>query len=136
MRARVLNSFNSQSADTRSADWFVSSQPMRLTPAKLKAMNTSTKKQVWHPTKAVWARARARAAEKGGAARQHIGMTVQRAIEILRSHGLDPFAYGFICYDQWGELPEIRDAAADRGRKDQRAPALAGPDVLVQGRVF
>ncbi len=48
-------------------------------------------------------------AEKGEAARQHIGMTVQRAIEILRSHGLDPFAYGFICYDQWDELPEIRD---------------------------
>lgn len=45
---------------------------------------------------------------KGAAARQHIGMTVQRAIEILRSHGLDPFAYGFICYDQWDELPEIR----------------------------
>ncbi len=44
---------------------------------------------------------------KGDAARQHIGMTVQRAIEILRSHGLDPFAYGFICYDQWGELPEV-----------------------------
>lgn len=48
-------------------------------------------------------------AEKGDAARQHIGMTVQRAIEILRSHGLDPFTYGFICYDQWDELPEIRD---------------------------
>ena len=48
-------------------------------------------------------------AEKGEAARKHIGMTVQRAIEILRSHGLDPFAYGFICYDQWDELPEIRD---------------------------
>ncbi|WP_313642312.1 tail fiber domain-containing protein [Stenotrophomonas sp.] len=48
-------------------------------------------------------------AEKGGAARQHIGMTVQRAIEILRSHGLDPFDYGFICYDDWDELPEIRN---------------------------
>jgi len=46
-------------------------------------------------------------AEKGGAARQHIGMTVQRAIAILESHGLDPFAYGFICYDEWEELPEV-----------------------------
>ncbi len=46
---------------------------------------------------------------KGEAARQHIGLTVQRAIEILRSHGLDPFAYGFICYDKWDELPEIRN---------------------------
>jgi|GEM_PF-1264582 len=46
---------------------------------------------------------------KGETARQHIGMTVQQAIAILESHGLDPFAYGFICYDEWDELPEIRD---------------------------
>lgn len=32
-------------------------------------------------------------------ARLHIGMTVQRAIEIMESHGLDPWRYGFICRD-------------------------------------
>ncbi len=47
--------------------------------------------------------------QKGDAARQHVGMTVQRAIEIMQLHRLDPFAYGFICYDQWDELPEIRN---------------------------
>lgn len=52
-------------------------------------------------------------AKKGEAARQHIGQTVQRAIAILESHGLDPFAYGFICYDEWGELPEIRGEAGE-----------------------
>ena len=41
---------------------------MRSTPAKLQAMDTSTKKQVWHPSKAAWARARA--AELDGQARQ------------------------------------------------------------------
>ena len=25
----------------------------------------------------------------------------------MHSHGLDPFRYGFICYDQWDEQPEI-----------------------------
>lgn len=44
---------------------------------------------------------------KGEAARDHIGLTVQCAIEVMQSHGLDPFAYGFICYDKWDELPEI-----------------------------
>lgn len=44
---------------------------------------------------------------KGEAARQHIGMTVQQAIAILESHGLDPFAYGFVCYDEWDERPEV-----------------------------
>lgn len=40
-------------------------------------------------------------AEKGELAREHIGMTVQRAIEILESNGIDPFSLGFICYDEW-----------------------------------
>ena len=39
--------------------------------------------------------------EKAGAAREHIGPTVQRAIEIMQSHGLNPFNYGFICHDAW-----------------------------------
>ncbi|MDB5990673.1 MAG: hypothetical protein JWQ10_2076 [Herbaspirillum sp.] len=40
-------------------------------------------------------------AQKGGAARHHVGMTVQRAIEVMTSFGLDPFRYGFICFDKW-----------------------------------
>lgn len=40
-------------------------------------------------------------AEKGDTARTHIGMTVQRAIEIMKNNGLDPMAYGFICFDEW-----------------------------------
>lgn len=38
---------------------------------------------------------------KGDGAREHFGQTVQRAIEIFQQHGLDPFAYGAICYDSW-----------------------------------
>ena len=39
--------------------------------------------------------------EKGDNARKHIGMTVQRAIEIMENNNLNPFEYGFICYDEW-----------------------------------
>jgi hypothetical protein len=42
-------------------------------------------------------------AKKGGAARQHVGFTVQRAIEIMESHGLDPMSYAFICHDGWAD---------------------------------
>lgn len=38
--------------------------------------------------------------EKGEAARQHVGMTVQRAVEIMEEEGLDPWAYGFMCRDE------------------------------------
>jgi len=42
--------------------------------------------------------------EKSAEAREHIGMTVQRAIEIMEQHELDPMRYGFICYDEWEEV--------------------------------
>lgn len=45
--------------------------------------------------------------EKGSAARLHVGLTVQRAMEIMESYGLDPFQYGFICYDQWEERTRV-----------------------------
>lgn len=48
-------------------------------------------------------------AAKGEGARWHAGTTVQRAIEIMRSHGLDPFAYGFICHDAWDDQPAVTD---------------------------
>ena len=43
-------------------------------------------------------------AEKGDAARNHIGMTVQRAMAIMEGNGLDPFAYSFICRDAWDDV--------------------------------
>ncbi|MDQ3202743.1 MAG: hypothetical protein M3Q94_11360 [Pseudomonadota bacterium] len=62
--------------------------------------------------------------EKGDGARSHIGMTVQRAIEILENHGLDPMECAFICYDKWeakeavindqGEITEPACEAGDR----------------------
>jgi hypothetical protein len=43
-------------------------------------------------------------AEKGAEqARMHLGMTVQRAIEIMQGHGLQPMHYAFVCYDEWPE---------------------------------
>jgi hypothetical protein len=33
--------------------------------------------------------------------RLHAGPTVQAAMAVMKAHGLDPFAYSFICYDEW-----------------------------------
>lgn len=38
---------------------------------------------------------------EGREARKHFGPTVQAAIEVMEANGLDPFAYSFICYDEW-----------------------------------
>ena len=40
-------------------------------------------------------------AAKGEEARWHIGMTVQSVADVLVAHGLDPWRYGFMCYDSW-----------------------------------
>lgn len=45
-------------------------------------------------------------AEKGAAARRHIGLTVQQAIAILEDEGLQPMRYAFICHDEWAEREE------------------------------
>lgn len=51
-------------------------------------------------------------ADKGAAARRHIGMTVQKAMEIMTAHGLDPMRYAFICRDSWSATET--DPAGDR----------------------
>lgn len=61
-------------------------------------------------------------AAKGADARFHIGMTVQRAIQIMDARGLDPMAYGFICYDSW----EVQDPVIDSEGNVQFAGLPAG----------
>lgn len=43
---------------------------------------------------------------KGDSARTHIGLTVQKAIEIMAANNLDPMSYGFICFNSWDEEVE------------------------------
>lgn len=38
--------------------------------------------------------------------RLHAGPTVQAAMAVMKAHRLDPFAYSFICYDEWEAEPE------------------------------
>jgi len=70
--------------------------------------------------------------EKGTAARHHVGMTVQKAIEVMTANNLDPFKYGFICHDSWegGDRYAFRMdellAFIARGF-DARLSALEGP---------
>jgi hypothetical protein len=63
---------------------------------------------------------------KGDAARNHTGMTVQRAIEIMQMHGLDAMAYGFICYDEWDT--ETKDHPAIYSKvEDAEGNVVDGP---------
>jgi hypothetical protein len=43
---------------------------------------------------------------KGSGARWHFGLVAQRVKEVFEAEGLDPFAYGILCYDEWDEQEE------------------------------
>jgi Pectate lyase superfamily protein/Chaperone of endosialidase len=43
---------------------------------------------------------------KGDGARWHVGVVAQRVKEAFESEGLDPFAFGVLCYDEWDAQPE------------------------------
>lgn len=55
--------------------------------------------------------------------RTHIGMTVQRAIQIMEAWGLDPFKYAFICHDAW-EREVIEHPAIEAQPASPAAPAV------------
>lgn len=46
---------------------------------------------------------------KGDCARWHVGVIAQRVKEAFESEGLDPFAYGVLCYDEWAAAPAVLD---------------------------
>jgi hypothetical protein len=47
---------------------------------------------------------------KGSSSRWHFGVIAQRVKEAFESEGLDPFAYGILCYDEWqDQYQEITD---------------------------
>lgn len=47
---------------------------------------------------------------KGDGARLHVGVMAQNVIAAMEAEGLDPFAYGFVCYDQWDAVEAIEGA--------------------------
>ena len=48
---------------------------------------------------------------KGDDARWHFGVVAQRVKEAFESEGLDAFAYGLLCYDEWPAAPAMMDAS-------------------------
>ncbi|WFR77822.1 tail fiber domain-containing protein [Janthinobacterium rivuli] len=57
---------------------------------------------------------------KGIEARRHVGATVQGIMAIMEQNGLDPFEYGFICFDSWDEEYSHRAPVDGEGGGDVR----------------
>ena len=46
---------------------------------------------------------------KGDGARWHFGVLAQDVKAAFEAEGLDPFAYGVLCYDEWDAMPAVSD---------------------------
>lgn len=72
--------------------------------------------------------------------RLHAGPTVQAAMAVMEAHGLDPFAYSFICYDEWEAEPEqwhewpAKDAVLDDEGNELEPAVEAGRELIQPAR--
>ena len=68
-------------------------------------------------------------AKKGDDARWHIGLVAQRVRDAFLARGIDPFAIGLLCYDEWDEQEEISQTLFDEDgnviKKEVEAPYRA-----------
>lgn len=60
-----------------------------------------------------WKHAIEREESGGNKARIHIGVGAQTVCSILDSHGLEPFDYSFVCYEEWEASPEERKTPSE-----------------------
>ncbi|WP_312601055.1 tail fiber domain-containing protein [Pseudomonas luteola] len=67
---------------------------------------------------------------KGEGARWHFGVIAQRVKEAFENEGLDAFAYGLLCYDEWDEQTEILHNWADELDEDGNLIRPAGSEVI------
>lgn len=60
-----------------------------------------------------WNHAVEREEEGGKKARIHFGIGAQTVKSIIESHGLEPFDYSFLCYEEWEYQPEERKTPSE-----------------------
>ncbi|MDC7800309.1 tail fiber domain-containing protein [Stenotrophomonas geniculata] len=92
-------------ASIQTSDARLKTEPRQLRDAELKAASAIARlPAVWRWLSRVHGDDNCE--PEGMDARKHFGPTVQAAMAVMEAHGLDPFAYSFICYDEWEAEPE------------------------------
>ena len=103
-----------------SAPWkntYLSANPIVSSDERLKQNIEAIPEAVlraWGDVEFVQFRYRDAVAKKGGEARLHTGVIAQRVRTAFEAHGIDPFAYGILCHDEWGDDPDLGQQAGDK----------------------
>lgn len=100
-----FNQFFAQNTTISTSDSRLKTEPRELREAEFKAASAIARlPAVWRWLNRVHGDENCE--PEGKEARKHFGPTVQAAIAVMEGLGLDPFAYSFICYDEWEAEPE------------------------------
>lgn len=75
--------------------------------------------KAWGKVEFVQFQFKASVAEKGDAARVHVGLIAQRIKDAFESEGLDAFRYGLLCHDEWSDVWEDRPSVAEETAVDE-----------------
>lgn len=98
--ALPFNQFFAQNTTISTSDARLKTEPRQLREAESKAASAIARlPAVWRWLSRV--NGDENCEPEGMAARKHFGPTVQATIAVMQANGLDPFAYSFICYDEW-----------------------------------
>lgn len=104
---RPVNASDQTTLGTSAIPWstvYASSSTIQQSDERLKQDIAPIPDEVldaWSEVEFVQFRFIDRVAEKGDAARLHAGVIAQRVKEAFERHGVDPFEYGVLCYDEW-----------------------------------
>lgn len=78
--------------------------------------------------------------KKGDGARWHIGLIAQRVKEAFENRGIDPFAIGLLCFDQWDDVEIEKQVEDDNGNfvfdKETGEPVMQKQIIKVAGNQY
>lgn len=79
-------------------------------------------------------------AKKGDKARWHFGVLAQKVKEAFESEGLDPFAYGILCYNEWIEtqepIVELQDFIDEKTGEPSQRHVIVGTKTIPAGNRY
>ncbi len=137
--ALPFNQFFAQNTTISTSDARLKTEPRQLREAEFKAASAIARlPAVWRWLNRVHGDENCE--PEGREARKHFGPTVQAAIAVMEANGLDPFAYSFICYDEWEAQEEqwhewpAKDAVLDDDGNVLEPAIEAGRELIQPAR--
>jgi len=126
LRPRIDNSYTLGGSSRRWTQLFAATATINTSDEREKDLISEIDEplmQAWGDVQYVKFKFKDAIQQKGDGARWHFGLIAQRVKQAFENHGLDPFAYGILCYDEWSAEDDV-EAGNRYGIRYEEALAL------------